>query len=64
MFFNIGVLQNFANFIKTTSIGVSIWYEFIKETPTQVLLWEIYEMFKNTFFYRTPPVAASVLISV
>ena len=30
-----------------------------KETLTQVLTCEIYESFKNTFFYRTPLVAAS-----
>ena len=30
-----------------------------KETPTQVFSWEICEIFKNTFFYRTTPVAAS-----
>ena len=27
---------------------------FIKETPAQVFSYEIYEIFKNTFFYRTP----------
>ena len=26
----------------------------IKETPAQVFSYEIYEIFKNTFFYRTP----------
>ena len=30
-----------------------------KETLTQVLFCEICEIFKNTFFYRTPPLAAS-----
>ena len=30
-----------------------------KETPTQVLLCEICEIFKSTFFYITPPLAAS-----
>ena len=31
-----------------------------KETPTQVLSYKICEIFKNTFFYRTPLVGASV----
>ena len=34
------------------------------ETPTQVLSREICEIFKNIFFYRTPPVAAPVYISL
>ena len=33
---------------------------FIKKTPTKVFSSEVSEIFKNTFFYRTPPVAASV----
>ena len=33
---------------------------FIKNTPTQVFSCEICKNFKNTFFYRTPSVAASV----
>ena len=42
-----GVLENFetCNFIK-------------KETLAQVFYCEFCEIFKNTFFYRTPPVAA------
>ena len=28
-------------------------------TPTQVFSYDICELLKNTFFYRTPPVAAS-----
>ena len=31
----------------------------IKETLAQVLSYECCEIFKNTFFYRTPTVAAS-----
>ena len=31
-----------------------------KETPTQVLSCDIAKIFKNSFFYRTPPLAASV----
>ena len=36
---------------------------FKKETLVQVLSCEIYEKFKNTFFYRTPLVAASEAIA-
>ena len=32
-----------------------------KETVAQVFSCEFYEIFKNTFFHRAPPVAASVL---
>ena len=31
--------------------------KYLKEIPTQVFSCEYYEMFKNTFFYRIPPVA-------
>ena len=34
-----------------------------KETPTQFHYCEFYKMFKSTFFYRTPPVAASEKLS-
>ena len=33
-----------------------------KESPAQVFSCEICEIFKNTFFYRTPLVAASEMI--
>ena len=36
----------------------------LKETPTQVFSCEICEIFKNTFFYGTTPVAASALYKV
>ena len=49
MFFKIGALKNFE--------GLELYY---KETPAQVFPCEYYEIFKNNFFYRTPPVAASV----
>ena len=32
----------------------------LKETPTQVFSYEIYDIFKNTVFYRKPPVTASL----
>ena len=31
-----------------------------RETLAQVFSWEFCEISKNTFFYRTPPVAASM----
>ena len=34
---------------------------YLKETPTKVCSCEVCETFKDTFFYRTPPMAASVL---
>ena len=34
-----------------------------KETLAQIFSCEFCEISKNTFFYRTPPVAASVLIT-
>ena len=32
---------------------------YYRDTPTQAFPCEFCEIFKNTFFYRTPPVAAS-----
>ena len=32
----------------------------LKEAPTQLLSCEIYEILKNPFCYRTPPVAATL----
>ena len=40
---------------ENTSGGVSFYW---KETPRQVFSCEICEIFKNTFFYRTPPLGA------
>ena len=64
MFFKIVVLKNFAIFT-----GKHLcWSLFLhckacnvikKETPKQVLSCEYCEVFKNSFFYRTPPVAPS-----
>ena len=48
MFFKIGVLLNF-----TSLTGKHL-------CPTQVFSCEIREMFKNSFFHRTFPVAASL----
>ena len=36
---------------------------FIKNTLAQVFSCEIYELFKNAFFCRTPPVAASEIMN-
>ena len=68
MFFKIGVLKNIANFtgkhlrwslflIKLQALKLTTYQ---KETPTQALSCEICENFKNIFFNRTPPVAASL----
>ena len=32
----------------------------LNKTPTQVFSCEICEIFKNTYFYRTPPVSSSI----
>ena len=60
MFFKRAVLRNFANYS-----GQHVCWSLllIKKTPTQVFSFEICEIFKNTFFYRTPPVNASVLLN-
>ena len=64
MFFIISVLKNLAIFI-----GKHLcWNLFLtklrtdllkRKTPTQVFSYEYCEIFKNSFFYRTSPVAAS-----
>ena len=52
MVFKIVVLKNLANF----TAGLQLYK---KETPTQMFPCEICEIFKKTFFYRTPPVISS-----
>ena len=64
MFFNVGVLENFAIFT-----GKHLYWSlfliklqacnFVKKTPTQVFSCPYCEIFRTSFFYRTPPVAAS-----
>ena len=59
-----GVLRNFAKFTVK-----HVWWSFFfnkiaglraeKETLTQVFYFDVCETFKNNFFYRAPPVAAS-----
>ena len=66
IFFKKGILKNFANFkgkhrcwslfLTKFLLNYQLCYE---ETPTQVFFYEIFEISKNTIFYRTPPVAAS-----
>ena len=37
-----------------------LMFNFIKKTPAEMFSCELYEMFNNIFFHRTPPVTASV----
>ena len=48
----------FWNIHRKTPVSESLFNA--NETPAQVFSCECYEIFKNTFFYRTTPVAASV----
>ena len=52
-FFKIGVLKNFANFT-----GKHLCWSLLL---IKLFSCEFFELFKSIFFYRTPPVAASVL---
>ena len=57
MFVKIDALKNFPIFtVKHPSLSL-----FNKETLTRVFSSEYSEIFTNTFLYRTPPVAASVI---
>ena len=60
MLFKIGALKNFANVIGKhlwwSPSGLQLYYE---KTPTQVFFCRICQIFKNIFFYSTPPEAAS-----
>ena len=66
MFSKIGLLKKFAkrtgkHLYRSLFLNkVAGLCNFIKkETLVQVISYEICEIFKNTFFHRTPPVAAS-----
>ena len=65
MFFKIVVLKSFRNFTwkhlcwSLFLIKLQFWGPATLETPTQVFSCEISEVFKNTFIYKTPLVAAS-----
>ena len=70
MFFKIGVLKNFANIHRKTTVLESLFNKvagrkacnFIKkETPTQAFSVEYCQIFKKSYFYRAPLVAASGL---
>ena len=59
------ILQNSQEIICTRasffiSCRVEALQNYQKETPAQVLSCEVCEIFKDIFFYRTPPVAASI----
>ena len=58
-----GVLKHFTKFkgkhLCQSCQSASVCNFIKKETLTQVLSYEFCEIFKNTFFYRIPPVAAS-----
>ena len=58
VFYTKGVLRNFAKFT-----GNNLWQSLFikKETLAQMFSFGFYEISKNTFFYRTPPVAASAV---
>ena len=60
VFCNNGVLKNFTKFTGNTCARDSFLIKFIKkESLAQVFSCEFCEFFKNTFFNRTPLVAAS-----
>ena len=54
MFFKIAIFKNFAIFTG------KVLRRCLRETPTQVFSCEYCEIFNNSFFYRTPPVAVSI----
>ena len=69
MFFEKAVLKSFQNFtgkhlcwslflISLQDEGLQLYF---KKAPAQVLSFEICEIFRNTFFYGTPPVTAFAL---
>ena len=57
MFGKKGVLKNFTKFT-TKHLYQSLFFNKVEETLAQVFSCEFCESSKNTFFYRTPPVAA------
>ena len=71
MFFKVGLLKKFAkrtgkHLYRSLFLNkVAGLCNFIKkETLVQVFSYEICEIFKNIFFYRTPPVAASEWVNL
>ena len=67
MFFKIGVSKNFGKSHRKTPVLESLFNKvaglrfvtLLKKPPTQVFSCEICETFKNTYFHRILPVAAS-----
>ena len=57
MFYEVGVSINFVQF-KEKSYKIADLQLYEKETPTQVFSCEYCEFFKNSFYYKTPPLAA------
>ena len=55
------LIKTYENFLKTlTEDSFEVFLKmYEKETPTQEFSCEYGKIFKNTFFYRMPPVAAS-----
>ena len=67
MFFKVGVLKSYAIFTGKHLRWSHFWIKFqsfrpatLKVAPRKVLFCEYCKIFKNSFFHRTPPVAASV----
>ena len=50
------MLESLFNKVATKLQVLQLYY---KDTPTQVFSCKVCEIFKNTFSYKTPPVAAS-----
>ena len=61
MFFQKGALKNMANFIGKHQCWSISWKPttLLKRDSNRMFSLEIYEIFKNTFFCRKPPVTAS-----
>ena len=60
MFFKIGVRQNFANFTGKKLVFESLFNKVADaQASTHSVFLRHEQNFKNTFFKRTPPVAAS-----
>ena len=51
------MLESLFNKVATKLQVLQLYY---KDTPTQVFSCKVCEIFKNTFFHKTHPVAASV----
>ena len=60
VFFKKGVLKNFPKFTGNTCARAFCQQLYLKETLAQVFSCEFCEIFRNTFFCRTPVVAAFV----